>query len=236
MKTSASLISCLLLLSAYAPSPTVTPSNTSLPPLVNTVPAIETSTAIATPIRVDCLVNPNDVPFMNTDTFMIQSSGEIGLCKLIMRMSTPIEYSLLFPAEWETSLLGPAEGTNRRGWVGFQPGNNSASRISVWAQFTEGLSLKNADLEIENDDTILQEKSTKIIGDQQVLVTLATRNDQAVQRYFIRYESQDKRPARLFVFEISIPTAQYNQPEFQALLKEVDAMIESLTILSSNGS
>jgi hypothetical protein len=210
--------------------PTV-PQNSESP-----IPLTETSVAMETPARENCPVDPSLIPFMGPDVWTVSPSEPIGLCKLIMKFSTPLEYSLLFPERWKVSFFGPPERTIRRGWIGFQPEAGSESQVSIWGQFTD-LPLKTANLAIENDNAILREKSTQTVGNKETLITLSVKDVQTktIQRYFIRYDSNDKYPqARLFVFEVLIPTAQFNERQSQELLKDVEAMVASFDYIGSN--
>ena len=117
-----------------------------------------------------------------------------------------------------------------RGGLGFKVKTDSEPKILTWWQFTD-LPLKSADAAVASQDT-LQEKTTRTIGDKLTLITTSTDGDQTIRRYFIRYDSNDKYPqARLFVFEVTTPTAQFDQPEFQQRLKDVEAMIASFQYL-----
>jgi len=201
-------------------------------PMPTTNPEIQTSTPVATPTPVEingCLVNSMDAPFLSA-TWVVQLSEQSGLCRVIMKMSSPVGYSLLFPAGWEVSLWGPAEGSVMRGGLGFKVKTDSEPKILTWWQFTD-LPLKSADSAVASQDT-LQEKTTRMIGDKLTLIATSTDDDQTIRRYFIRYDSNDKYPqARLFVFEVTTPTAQFDQSEFQQRLKDVEAMIASFQYL-----
>jgi hypothetical protein len=202
----------------------------------NATPFLPTATPASTktPAHVDqsnCLINAEQAPYISE---MIRPSAQSGLCSLTMGDTYLLNYSLLYSDDWVTTML--ADFVGERGQIlWLRPISVPDAKILVWAQFTD-LPLKNADAAIESDD-VLQEKSTQTIGDKLVLVTVSTNGDQTIKRYFIRYDSHDKQPrARLFVFEVTIPTAQFDQPESQKLLQDVEAMIVSFMYLGAEPS
>lgn len=223
MKPILIVVLCIALLSACTALPNVMATPVIVSTKTPAIPPTKKPTATETPARTSCRVNSytmialTEAASMNPPRLTVKPSGQkSGLCRLV---ATP-NYDFLFPADWEvTETGGPKSGYS------FSIGSSSDISIFVWGTITKS-SLKTANLVIDDKDEILQEKTTLIIRDKQTLVTLSTRGDRTIKRYFIYYPSNIMTPG-IFVFQVIIPTVQVNKPEFQELLKAVEAMVAS---------
>ncbi len=211
-----------------AGSVTINPISPNSTPFLPTL----TPAATGTPAQVggsNCLIDPDQLSLLGPDGWMVQPSSQKGFCQATMKFPL-LGYRLSYPDDWVITLQ--ADFVGERGQIlWFRPRSSPNIRILVWGQLT-ALPLKSADAALE-DNEVLQENSIQILGDKQALVTVTTHDDQTVERFFIRYDSADKEPrARLFVFEVALPTAQFGLPESRNLIIKVEAMIASFVYLA----
>lgn len=168
-----------------------------------------------------------------------EPSGQSGFCRANIG-NTGGGY-FLFPSNWEVIEFVPLGGTPDNfisKVLGFSPGTGylledvTTSPKIIFSIIHTKIPLKSAEASIYVSSGIrevLQNKSTQFIGDKVTLVTLSTRDNLTVKRYFLSYPPAGVSEA-LYVFSVDIPTEEIYQPEYQEQLKAVEAMIKSLVM------